>query len=408
MTLAQLRSIVRTLTGVLATDLLTDVLCNALINESLFEIYRRQGAGWPFNQTSLVADGDSPPFEAQFHMAIAYRASAKVLNFVADTTNRGETFTAEFVGLVSDMEKFYLPKFANPSFVSSNIPSSGTFIQTYQRAVRDLSGLYDKQILSDGMLEEIINVAHTEFVNMRNWKFYNNFQQFPISAAPWTEVDLESKENTGVPPSHRLLLTPFGVFGQSALSYNEDTEDYDMIPIAGRTLENVKEVYLITGGPQGRAERMVYTDSLSEIDRTVEKLHYMTVILGNAQYLLFAPEQTAVDSHVRIVTKSNFNRISDTTTSFYDEEADEVVQLTFSTGFSVPPQFQMLLVYRAAQFALMQLDPEDSRISLYEQMYATMLEAFINHDQVSNDTRAFSLGERGKDEPRFIPRFRSS
>jgi len=414
MTRSDIRSIVRTLTGVVSVDLLTDSLCNTLINESLYEIYRRQGSGWPFEQTALSSDGTSPAFDSQFHMAIAYRTSAKVLNFIADTTKRGETFTAEYVGLVTNMEKFYLPKFANPSFTNSTennlnaayngMYDTASFMEDFQRSTRDLTGIYDNELLSDGMLEEIVNVAHTEFVNLRDWKNYKVFQLRSLSTeGTWSssgELD-NAGGNYGLPPSHRLLVNNENYFGAI------DTDIFDVpqghSPAAHKH-SKITEVYLTTNGLGGPVQRMVYTDSLYEIDRTTEKIHYTLHREGTEMWLLFAPEQTTANTYVNIVYNSAFARIG----TFHTYNSEYEILSTKKTGFAVPPQFQMLLVYRAAQFVLMQFSPEDVRIPYYENMYNRMLDAFISYDQTAHDTRSFSIGERGKDEPRFIPRFRAS
>ena len=415
LTLASMRGLVRTLTAVSATDILTDALLNQLINESLYEIYRRQGTGWPFNQTALSGDSSTPPFDAQFHMTVVYRSSAKVLNFIADTTKRGEAFTAEYVGLLTNMEKFYLPKFANPSFTNSTdrnlnaayngMYDTATFIEDFQRATRDLTGIYDTELLSDGMLEEIVNVAHTEFVNLRDWKNYKVFQLRSLSIeGTWYatgETD-NAEANFGTPPSHRLYINNSNYFG----AIDDDSLNFPQghSPAAHKH-NKVTEVYLTYNGLGNKpAKRMIYTDSLYNIDKTTEEIYYTLHRENNDMFLLFAPEQSTDDTYVNIVYNSAFARIG----TFHTLDDEYNILSTKKTGFAVPPQFQMLLVYRTAQFVLMQFSPEDARIPYYANMYNIMLDSFISYDQTSHDTRSFSIGERGKDEPRFIPRFRAS
>lgn len=390
LTLASMRSLVRTLTAVTATDILTDALLNQLLNESLYEIYRRQGAGWPFAQTALSADGSTPPFDAQFHMAVVYRTAAKVLTFVADTSPRGQVFMAEYEGLVNDMDKFYLSKLVDPTDRQLNTISSGLEIigrmslTDIISTVRGLTGVFDKQMLSDGMLDEIINTAATELYNLRDWKIDNSLAGAQFYS-PWVfdPVDGLWIEDTQVGPSHVILYRDSG---------HEDT---------AASRQNVPyEVRVIFDN--GINRRAIRTDSLWDVGDGVEEFFYtFSTDVYNQTVLHVAPKLPVGARILTVASGPNYGRISET----YSAGPPPTTAYTF---LNFPVQFQMLVPYRAAQFVLMQTSPDDQRIEYYGTMYGTLLSSLINFAELDHDARSFSIGERGKDSPRYVPWFRPS
>jgi predicted DNA-binding protein len=372
MNLSQIDTRVRRLTAVFAVNILDSTTLTSMINASLTEIYRKHGSGWPFPRTPLVNFSDVPPFDEQFHDAIVFRTAARVLKFLADDTNRGDYYLEEYQLLLSDMEKFYLSANAMPA-----LSSGGAGLAQLSRVVRDLTGVYDKQTLSDGMLEEIINVAHTEFKSIRDWNHYSFYSMVPLSTIPWTE----------------------NAPGTSSPAHSYPLQSGVLLPDLSQDLKRVKSVHLITGGLNGRVEQMILVDSLNNVDEGTDRVYYtLSKTELNTAVLNFAPKQQDQNSWVRINVYYPDGRI----TEVYDNISEE----TTFTYFEVPPQFQMLLPYRAAQFVLAQLAPDDSRIENYNGMYNTLLDAFITYDQLSHDTRTFSIGERGKDDPKYTPWFK--
>lgn len=55
----------------------------------------------------LATGTDSPVFDGQFHVALAYRAAVKVLAFVSDDTGRSDFYMAEYSGLANGMYELY-------------------------------------------------------------------------------------------------------------------------------------------------------------------------------------------------------------------------------------------------------------------------------------------------------------
>lgn len=375
LTLATMRSLVRTLTATTATDILTDSLLNQMLNEALYEIYRRQGTGWPFSQTALTSDSSTPPFDAQFHMTLVYRTAAKVLQFMADTTPRAEIFMNEYNSLIADLEKFYLSKLANPDLYSriQGVTSLGD-------AVRDITGVYDRQVMSTGMLIELINVAYTELLNYRDWKNWTAYYEFPLPAWGFAQEAIQAH-------SIPLDYTTQGTSEERVAS-----------PNAGSL---IKEAHIFKGGPNPKRQRMVRLDSLADVDHNSPQIYYSVEYdhESGGIDMLIAPEQPTENTYVRIVSANKFPTRIDT---WYDEE-EEVQYYTF---FEVPQQFNMMLVYRAAQLVLQQVAPDDRRIETYGNNFASLLDAFVSFDQLNHDTATFSLGEQGKEEARYIPWFR--
>ena len=384
LTLASMRSLVRTLTAVSATDILTDALLNQLLNESLFEIYRRQGTGWPFAQTALSTDDATPPFDAQFHMAVVYRTSAKVLMFIADTTPRGQVFTEEYIALLSDMEKYYLSALANPKMDTDDFIYSddGNTLLGLIAITRSLTNIYDTQLISDAMVGELVNVAYTEFANLRDWNSFSTYLQTSLDDfAPWSSVTPSGQE------AH------YGILKQTILSSFE-VDDTKRLP-------RPKAVFVID--PDGNTKQAIFTDSLNLVVDEDDKIYYTISkdSLLNQISICLAPEQRP-GSTLRVLEYSPTGRlvnqaVVDGETTYY-----------FISVSEIPGQFGMLIPYRAAQFVLMQVSPDDSRIDMFANMYTTIVDAFVTYDQLSHDTRTFALGERGKDDPRYVPWFRPS
>ena len=377
-TRATYKSLARDLTSVLATTELSDATLNFFVQESVNEIYRKHGTGWGFALTPLTSDGAATAFESQFDGAVVYRTAVKILKNINDTTGRSDFYLQEFQLVVSDMEKYYLSAEVDPG--------NSYGIQTIyglSDAVRAITGVYDPQVLSAGMLRELVNVAYSEITNYRDW---NNWRSYWQDALPeWTLAG----DSVYVVNSHQITLNA-SIFGH--------------LPGEGSGTgirgEIVKEAYLVTGGPNGRQQRMIRTDSLADVPEGSEQVYYTVEVhheFGAAR-MLIAPKQETNGTFVRWVAVNPVTRID----SYYDAETD-TYPITF---FEVPPQFNMLPVYRAAQLVLQQIAPEDPRIVSYGDTFASLLDAFVTFDQLNHDTATFSIGQQGKDTPRYVPWFK--
>lgn len=169
MNLSALRSYVRDLAGVYATDLVPNSLLDVWINEALFELYRMRD--WPWAVSTLVTVTDTPTFDSQFHAVLAYRTAIKVLSTQSDDTKRGESYSAEYSGLVGSMIQFYFPKIA-----AGAVGNRGQLRQQ----VRDLSGINGGEV-SDAMLNQWLDEAYNYISNQRSWDWLESIQEFAVT-----------------------------------------------------------------------------------------------------------------------------------------------------------------------------------------------------------------------------------
>lgn len=182
MTLPELRTYVRNLTGIQTTDLVSDALVDAWINEAYFELGRLEV--WPWLPITTLSGSASPTFDAQYHPVLAYRAAAKVLRFLSDDTPRADVYTQEAQLIIADMRKDYLPALAPGT--------SGTLAQL-RRFTKDLSGMYDGSV-SDAMISVFINDSYQELASSRDWDWLETTVEVavPVFASNKHTINLAS------------------------------------------------------------------------------------------------------------------------------------------------------------------------------------------------------------------------
>ena len=157
MTLTELRTYVRDLTGVYATDLISDTFLTRWINEAYYELHRAER--WSWSPTTLSSGSDTPSFDSQFHQILAYRVAAKVLGSQADDTQRLELYVREYEILLAAMRQYYFPKNA--------VGAVSSFANLVQ-AARDLSGVHSDAV-GQNMFEQWVNEAYMLLSLRRDW-----------------------------------------------------------------------------------------------------------------------------------------------------------------------------------------------------------------------------------------------
>lgn len=382
----QYATLARELTSVFTTTELSYETGIFFVQEAVNEIYRKHGTGWGFALTPLTTSLATTAFDSQFDGAVVYRVAAKILKNINDTTGRADFYLQEAALILADMEKYYLSANASPG------SSDGTqTLSALQDAVRAVTGVYDPQVMSYSMLRELINVAYSEIINYRDWNNWRSYWQDPLPA--WTEA-----EDTGYAVNAHQILLNADVFGHLP-------GDGSGSGIRG---EVVKEAYLVTGGANGRQQRMIRVDSLADIPEGSEQVYYTVEAYheANEVRMLIAPKQETNGTFVRWVVVNPVPRIDSWSVEVYDPETEETTIVFSETFFEIPPQFNMLPVYRAAQLVLQQVAPEDPRIETYGNTFASLLDAFVTFDQLNHDTATFSIGQQGKDTPRYVPWFK--
>lgn len=335
MNLTDLSAYTRDLTGIQSTDVVTATLLTRFINEGYKELARRQG--WPWlvggTVTELSAGGDTPVFDAEFHAVLAYRAAVKVLSFVADDTPRAQTYMEEWQSLVEDMDSYYLSGLATG--VSANLTQ-------LTRLVRDITSLYDNDMMSDAMIKLYINNAYNELARLREWDWLEN--TIDVAMPAWTS--------------------------------NKHT-----INLSGGT-RKVLEAYVVD--ESGYVEPMVNVPSLLDIESIEDLIKYDVTADG---VFSFKPQQDA-DYTVRVRYLQSWAALGDNDAPLF------------------AAQFRMILVYRAAIFVLGQVAPDDPRITVFDSEYASLLDGMVKHYELDHDTRSLQFNSEGINTRKYFPWFK--
>jgi hypothetical protein len=156
--LGSLRTYVRDLTGVYATDLLPDATVTAWINEVYFDVARQQE--WPWLPvTALASSGDAPAFADEYRPLLAYRVAAKVLTSQADDTTRGELYIAEYQSILNAMYQDNLQALSTGSLAS---------LADVQRYVRDLLNIYDDTV-TDSVIANAVSETYADLYYSQSW-----------------------------------------------------------------------------------------------------------------------------------------------------------------------------------------------------------------------------------------------
>jgi hypothetical protein len=452
MNLTQIVARVKDLTGLYSADMVPNTLIEAWVNEAYNEINRR--AEWPWATTPLapLAGTDSPLFEAQFHPILSYAASVKVLAFVADATERANFYVQEYDRLLGDMLKYYL---------------SGQSLGQYSTAqqlidfTRDLTTVYDNDIVTDAMLLRWLNDAYLELARRTTW--------------PWTPVtplgfsgQPAFEEQFRPALSYRVALRVLTLIGDEAGRSEMYTQEY------GSLVADMERFYLTSAATGSTVNRdalvRVVRDLTGVYDATLVSdaliVRYLnnayqelshrhnwdwlegtysvelsdpSVTYANDRYTFTLPDPTPVILDALIVTNNgavyemrrvpNMDVVEpDGAKVYYDVSYDGVVSLgpkqpadftvkirylkssvTLPTGSSVPefdPQFAMILPYRAAVSVMQQVSPEDNRASAYVEEYTSLYNSMYAMYELSHDDRGFQLGEEGLRTRRYFPWFR--
>ena len=335
MNLTALDAYTRNLTGVQSTDVVTSSLMTQFINEAYKEIARRQG--WPWlvggTVTPLATGTDVPVFEEEFHPVLSYRAAVKVLAFVSDDTPRTEAYMQEFAALVQDMESYYL---------SGEATGVSTTLAQMARLVRDLTGIYDTDMVSDAMIKIYINNAYSELARLRDWDWLENTVEVAMPA--WTS-------------------------NQHTINLSNGTR-------------RILEAYVVDDS--GYVTEMVNNASLLNIESIEDLVKYDVTADG---VLTFKPQQEA-NYTVRVRYQQSWLTMTDGQSPLFAS------------------QFNMILVYRAAMSVLGQTQPDDARIATYDNEYASLLDGMVKHYELDHDTRTLQFGSEGTNVRKFFPWFK--
>ena len=330
MTLPELRTYVRELTGVYSADLVSDALIDRWVNESYFELARMQV--WPWLPIVTLSGSASPAFESQYHQVLAYRAAVRVLRFMSDDTTRSESYTQEAQLIIADMEKDYLPALAPAT--------SGTLAQLRQ-FTKDLTGMYDGSV-SDAMISAYLNDSYAELASAKDWDWLESTYQVPVPAY--------------VGGRHTINL-PFGT-------------------------RRVMDAVLFS--PDNSIKKMIQVPTLNDVSDWDNEVKYDVNVSG---VMTFAPAQSSEYS-VRVRYLIAAGTLADGDTPAF------------------LPQFHKILAYRAAVKILSYARPEDPRIALYGGEYQSLFDSMITMYELSHDSYPIQLSSEGNNYRSYVPWFR--
>lgn len=217
MNLGELRDRVRRLTDIYSNDLLDDALLNDFINEAYDEIATSRIWPWLNGRVPLVNNADTPLFDEIFHPALSYRAAQKVLTHQSDTTNRGETYAAEYGLLVERMAELYMPAIAT---------GANTTLEDLRWLVRDFIGAYSFE-LPDRVINRLINDSYNELARLRQW--------------PWLEASYEEQLDVNdttltLPNGARRVMNVFADDGQNIVEVKSRPQLVDVA-------ENTRQIF---------------------------------------------------------------------------------------------------------------------------------------------------------------------
>jgi len=335
MNLVELSDYTRDLAGVYAKDVVSDTLLYRWVNEAYFELARRQT--WPWLPVATLVDTPtptSPAFDAEFHQVLSYRAAIKVLRFTHDDTPRSEAYTQEYNSLVSDMENQYLSGLATGT--------SATLIQMV-RLVRDMTGIYDKDVVSDAVVKVYLNNAYNEVARLRDWDWLENTES---------------------------MAMPAFVSGVHTVNLTNGTR-------------RILEAYVVD--PDGSsADPILERPSLLDIGVNDSRAFYDVTSGG---VVTVSPQQDAT-----FLLKFRYTRAN--------------VNMGDSDGPLFADQFDMILVFRAAMSVLSQVQADDGRISLYGEEYSSLLDGLVTYYELDHNTTSIQLGSDGLRPLRYYPWFK--
>lgn len=216
-------------------------------------------------------------------------------------------------------------------------------LSALRQHVRDLTGVFSTDVVSDTLINMWINEAYNEVARDREWDW------------------LEQSYTAAVP-----------AFAAGAHTIN-----------LSNGTRRVITAYLVN--TNGSVEEMVNTPTLDSVEDDSPKVYYDVNFSG---VFRFAPEQT-LDHTVRIrYSAANVNLATNTDVPTFDA------------------QFHTILAYRAAVKVLQFVSDDTPRSEYYLNEYAALLSGMYSLYELDHDYRTFQLGEDGVNTRKYFPWFK--
>jgi len=448
-TIADLRQIVRDLTGIYSTDLISDDMINSLLNQAYFELATMQQWPWKVGLEPLAAliGTDYPPFLATSHKLLAYRASAHVLETQADDSPRLQEYNAIWQLMVGELYQ---------NTLQANSTGSATSFTELKQLVRELIDIFD-QTITDAYITVKLQDELSQLYDSYTWPFAK--ADFFTAASSYT----------------RILA--FGTASRLAATYNKDqTMISSYLSEYEAMLDQMKKVFLypiINEQPGTFADlrkqvRGLIQDYSKDIPDTLlssyineeylslcnsrdwtwlEKEEAFNITTGQQEFQLtpkgsrrvlvmyattntnslYYPGDTSSPLYQRPdILGQEFNSSKYT----YDVTTDGLVRLSppaltpylLKVKYIMMPdmlisdsdeplfdiRFRSILAYRAALRLLLFTKSDKNLIAIYQNQADTMFQSMMVHYQLDRSTDVFSINQNGLDVMKYIPYFRVS
>lgn len=216
-------------------------------------------------------------------------------------------------------------------------------LSALRQHVRDLTGVYSTDVVSDTLVNLWINEAYNEVARDRDWDW------------------LEQSYTAAVPAP---------VSGVHTINLANGTR-------------RIITAYLVN--TNGSVEEMVNTPTLDSVEDDSPKVYYDVNFSG---VFRFTPEQP-LDYTVRIrYSAANVSLSSDSDVPAFDE------------------QFHAIVAYRAAVKVLQFVSDDTPRSEYYLNEYASLLAGMYSLYELDHDYRTFQLGEDGVNTRKYFPWFK--
>jgi len=209
--------------------------------------------------------------------------------------------------------------------------------------VRDLTGIYSSDVVSDTLIHTWINEAYNEIARERDWD--------------WLELTHSGTVPAAVDGIHTINLT--------------------------NGTRRVLSAYIID--INGNVEEMVQAPELDHVEISDSQIRYDVNFSG---VFKFAPEQDTNKTVKIRYTRTNVELSTGTDSPVFDS------------------QFHVALAYRAAVKVLAFVSDDTNRTEYYLAEYASLLDGMYGLYELDHDSRTFQLGQDGIESRKYFPWFR--
>jgi hypothetical protein len=209
--------------------------------------------------------------------------------------------------------------------------------------VRDLTGVYSTDVVSDALIQTWVNEAYNEIARERDWDWLENTYTAVIPAA---------------------------VAGVHTINLANGTR-------------RILSAYLVN--PNGAVTEMVQSPELDNVEPADAGVKYDVDFAG---VFRFAPEQDPTYSVKIRYTRTNVELATGTDVPSFDS------------------QFHVMLAYRAAVKVLSFLADDTNRAEFFFAEYNTLASGMYSLYELDHDYRTFQIGQDGVETRKYFPWFR--